>query len=86
MLHDCITGSGIQLIVFTSSPLTSYGIQVITGSDNFTSQRHFLKVPTRASPLTLAKSIHHGLIFVVVVATVNIVVNDVDSDGDNCDS
>ena len=82
MLHNCITGSGIKLNVFQSSPLTSCGIQVITGSENLT----FLNVPTRASLLALAKSIYKGLILVVVVAIVNMVVSDVYSDGDNCGS
>ena len=43
---------------FLSYPLTSHGVQVIAGSENFTSDRHFLKVPTKASLLALAKSIH----------------------------
>ena len=32
-------------------PLPSYGIQLIAGLENFTSERHFFKVPTRASLL-----------------------------------
>ena len=32
-------------------PLPSYGIQMIAGLENFTSERHFFKVPTRASLL-----------------------------------
>ena len=36
MSHDCIAGSGVQLTVlvcFLSSPLTSYDIQLIAGSE-----------------------------------------------------
>ena len=32
-------------------PLPGYGIQLIAGLNNFTSQRHFFKIPTRASLL-----------------------------------
>ena len=46
---------------FFSSPLTSYGVQVIAGSENFTSDRYFLKVPTKASLLALANSIHYTI-------------------------
>lgn len=59
--HDCIAGSVYKPLrwrVFLSFPLTSYGIQVIAGSEHFTSDRHFLKVPTTASLLALAKSVH----------------------------
>ena len=43
---------------FESSPLTSYGI----GSENFTSERYFLKVPTRASLLAMDKSEHKACV------------------------
>ena len=48
----CIAGSGanpMRLRVFKCSPLTSYGIQVITFLENLTLRSLFLKVPTRAS-------------------------------------
>ena len=44
---------------FLSFPLTSYGIKVIAGSENFTSERYLLKVPTRTSLFASAKSIYY---------------------------
>ena len=40
-------------MVFHSFLLTSYGIQVITGSENFTSKRHLLQVLTWLLALTI---------------------------------
>ena len=36
-----------------------FGIQVIAGPENFISEVHFLKAPTRASLLGLAESIYY---------------------------
>ena len=38
-------------VFYSIFPLPSYGIQLIAGLENFTSERHFFKVPTRASLL-----------------------------------
>ena len=40
-------------MVFHSFLLTSYGIQVITGSENLTSKRHLLQVLTWLLALTI---------------------------------
>ena len=40
-------------MVFHSFLLTSYGIQVITGSENFTSKRHLLQLLTWLLALTI---------------------------------
>ena len=55
--HDCFAGSVYKLLrwrAFLSSPQANYGVQMIAGSENFTSDRHFLKVPTKASLWALA--------------------------------
>ena len=59
MSYDCIAGSGVQCtthrgdMFFHSFLLTSYGIQVITGSETFTSKRHLLKDLTWLLALTI---------------------------------
>ena len=40
-------------VFYSIFPLPSYGIQLIAGLENFTSERHFFKVPTRATLLAL---------------------------------
>ena len=39
------------VVFYLSFPLPGYGIQLIAGLNNFTSERHFFKIPTRASLL-----------------------------------
>ena len=48
----CTTHRGVTWF-FHSFLLTSYGIQVITGSENFTSKRHLLQVLTWLLALTI---------------------------------
>ena len=49
--------------IFKSSVLTSYGIQLIAGSENFYLERHFLRVPKRALHLALAKPEYQAFSF-----------------------
>ena len=74
MSHVCIAGSGVQLIEVTllRSLLSSYGIQLIAGSQKFTSEVHFLRVLTRALLLALTKSICHTMVVVVLTLVANL--------------
>ena len=51
-------GKGVQLI-FKVLCWPAKAFQVIAGSENFRLERQFLKEPTRASLLALAKSIYY---------------------------
>ena len=58
-LHDRFRGT---THCFQCSPLTSYGIQVIAGPENYISEIHFLKVPDCFTGKYTARKIHKNYI------------------------